>query len=403
MKKTVKRPTTAFSPKRRLLLAGAAVLAIFLFVSLFLFSNKSPSEENLLQAPPTPSATSKTITQRPIGFSPAIKNPGSEADQVPSEIAEKRLERARHTLEGYRQATRYPPSSRPLSEKPDLQKPHSVAQTVLPLARPDHKPTDARVTLSQDRLFLVGDEIAILTISCATSKGPAACDIQRAEAHVPESNAGATPIPPANVDFIAAAGDESKRIANFSPANSGFGGYHGTIEVTAAIRIAGEEGTATFDLVYTPAAPARFTGVIREALEDGSLCLYVQMDVTKAGRYVLAARVDEENGEGFAYLDFNELLSAGLQEAKMCIFGKLVLDEQAKSPFVLRDLEGFLLKEDTSPDRELMAAREGAIHTTKKYPESAFSDAEWQSEERARHIKEFENDVKKAEDGKDPP
>jgi hypothetical protein len=122
------------------------------------------------------------------------------------------------------------------------------------------------------------------------------------------------------------------------------------------------------------------------------------MDGTKAGRYVLAARVDDVEGEGFGYLEFNDLLEAGLREARMCVFGLLVLDQKAKTPFTLRDLEGFLLFEDRNPDRELLSLIEGKAYTTKSYPESAFSSAEWESDEKKRHLEQFGQEVEKASD-----
>jgi hypothetical protein len=108
--------------------------------------------------------------------------------------------------------------------------------------------------------------------------------------------------------------------------------------------------------------------------------------------------VNDAQGEGFAYLEWNDMMEAGLREAKMCIFGLLIIDQRALSPFVLRDLEGFVLFEDRNPDRELMSVLEGPVYTTKKYDESAFSTAEWESEEKTRHIEEFGKDVEKGID-----
>ncbi len=393
-------------PGRRRLALGAA----FLGAGLLLFSQRdrfsprrAPSEEDLLAAAPARSGTPDAAPGRGRdGPKPRFvdqKNPGSGdegAGANPRAIAERRLERARHTLDGYLLGTRYPPGARPLSEKPDLQKPHTVAKRTQPLAREDRKVTKARVTLEQDRLYLVGDEVARLAVSCATSEGPRQCEVLRAEARVPETMPQAATMPPARVVF-ADEGTGNTAATLFAPAKEGFGGYHGPIVVTLDLRIDGEEGSAQFNLVYTPAAPARFTGEVREVLENGSLCLYVGVAVDKPGRYIVVGRVDDADGDGFGYLEHNDPLGAGAQEVKMCIFGKLVLDESARSPFVLRDVEGYLLKEDTYPDRELMPAREGPFYTTKAYGESVFSDAEWQSEEKDRHVKEFTKDVKEAE------
>ncbi len=51
-------------------------------------------------------------------------------------------------------------------------------------------------------------------------------------------------------------------------------------------------------------APALFTGKVRDVIEDGSLSLYVGMQVAKPGRYVISARVDGADGKSFAYLRF---------------------------------------------------------------------------------------------------
>jgi len=390
---------------------GAALGALLLFAlrGRLCSAGRVPSEDALLsdtptRPKPTPASPPPRRSTNPgKGFPAAALDPAEESGLTPREIAERRLERARRTLDGYLQATRYPPVSRPLSERPDLQNARSVPTATQPLARADGKLTDAKVTLSQDRFFLVGDEAARLTVSCTTSEGPATCEVRRAEARVPPTMPQAGTIPPAPIRFYddgrdgdPEAGDGAPT-ALFAPAREGFGGYHGPIGVELLLHVDGEDGTARFEVVYTPAAPARFTGVVREALEEGSLCMYVQMAIDKPGRYVLHARADDADGKGFAFLEFNEELGAGSQEAKMCLFGKLVRDEHVRSPFTLRDVEGFLLKEDAYPDRELVPALVGNVHTTKSYADSQFSDAEWQSEEKKRHVDEFTKDVAEAE------
>ena len=65
-------------------------------------------------------------------------------------------------------------------------------------------------------------------------------------------------------------------------------------------------------------------------------------------------------------------------------------------PLILRDVDGYLLKENADPDRALMPRLEGKVFTSKKHPLTGFSDAEWQSEERTRYLTEFTKDVKLA-------
>lgn len=393
--------------RARYLVLAAALGALLLFAlrGRLFSAGRAPSEDALLSdAPRRPESAPPAPPPRRIAMpNRAAPEEASETGLDARELAERRLARARNTLDGYLEATRYPPTSRPLSERPDLQEAHSVPTTTHPLVRADKKLADAKVTLTQDRMFLVGDEAARLTVSCTTSEGPATCEVLRAEARVSPAMPQAGTIPPAPIlfhddgrDGDPEAGDGAPS-AIFAPAREGFGGYHGPIGVELSLRVDGEEGGARFEVLYTPAAPARFTGVVREALEDGSLCMYVQMSIDKPGRYVLRARVDDADGKGLAFLDFNEALGAGSQEAKMCLFGKLVRDQHARAPFTLRDVEGFLLKEDTYPDREIMPALVGNVHTTKNYDEGQFSTAEWESEEKKRHVDEFTKDVAQAE------
>jgi hypothetical protein len=184
---------------------------------------------------------------------------------------------------------------------------------------------------------------------------------------------------------------------SFQPSKQGFPLFSGTLRVAFQVRSGKAEGRAFFDILYTPSPPARFTGKVREVVEQGSLQLYLELQVRKAGRYVVAGRVDDEAGVPFAYVSFNQELPEGAQEVKLTVFGKLIHDEVPTFPLKLRDVEGFLLKESGDPDRELLATLRGYVHTTREHPVSAFTTDEWQSEERTRHIDEFTKDVNEAQ------
>lgn len=383
----------------------ATVLFLLVFAGFLLWRSKSntPSEDALLRPDASTKPRNAASVPKKASSADGVRHKFTYSpNDTDQDVANKRLARARNTLEGYKLWARYPPTSRPLSEMPDLQKPHSVQPSTQPLAMKDGKVTQkGRVTLSQDRLYLVGDETAQLQITCQTPIEPGPCEMISAQAMSSQVGDQAVAVGPSPVNFV----DNGKGgvIASFTPAKEGFSSYHGPIGIDAQVRIGSEEGRANFQVIYTPAAPARFTGKIREVLENGSLCLYLQMDVTKAGRYVIVGRVDDAEGEGFGYLELNDLVESGLREVRMCVFGLLVLDQRAKTPFTLRDVEGFLLFENRDPDRELMSVLEGKVYTTKTYPESAFSAEEWQSEEKTRTLDEFGKDVEKGIDnGGDP-
>ena len=308
---------------------------------------------------------------------------------------EKRLVRAKKTLDTYLEATRYPPTSRPIREHPDLRAPHHVEPVSLPLARKDRVLTDARVSLRQDRFYLVGDESVAMEIVCSNSDGTVPCEVTSARTTVPPSEAKGA-VPP-EVDVPFASGLEGVATATFQPSKQGDNGYHGTVRVAVELRIRTESGSASFDIQYTPESPAAFNGKAREALSGGSLDFFVEMDVAKQGRYVLSGRVDDKSGQTFAYVTFNDELSVGHHEVPLRVFGKLVRDEAAQSPFRLHDVEGYLLKENTFPDREPMAALEGTVLTSRTYNLRDFSDATWDSDDKKRHVTEFQKDVDDAQ------
>ncbi len=327
----------------------------------------------------------------------AARLPVGSSEAPPPETRElwaQRLERAQHTLSSYLAGARYPPESRPLSEHPDQVHPHYVGPLSLPLARKDGKLTNAKVTLRQDRMYLVGDERATLSIRCDDGDGPATCAVSSAGVIVPPDVKGASDHPPTPITFRE--GEGGALVAVFQPSTQGFGGYRGPLRIELALTVNGETGGASFDIFYTPAAPATFTGRVSEALRNGSLELDVEIVVDEPGRYVITARADDAEGKSFAYLSENEEFPAGKQEVRLRLFGKLIRDESARAPFHLRDLEGYRLLEDTYPDRNLMSGRDGVIYTTKTYTLRDFSDAEWESEEKARHVKEFAKDVDEA-------
>ncbi|MDQ2989956.1 MAG: hypothetical protein M3R60_12720, partial [Pseudomonadota bacterium] len=102
------------------------------------------------------------------------------------------------------------------------------------------------------------------------------------------------------------------------------------------------------------------------------------------------------NGKPFALVSFNDVLGTGPAEVKLTMFGKLVRDQDAALPLTLRDVDGYLLKENTDPDRSLLPRLEGKVVVGKPHPLKAFSDAEWQDEQRSRYLAEFGKDLARA-------
>jgi hypothetical protein len=314
---------------------------------------------------------------------------------------EKRLARARFSLDTYVASTRYPPESRPIREHPD-QEQLAAPERTRSLSRDNDQ---VQLRMKQDKVFLAGDEVVTFTVGCENKvREPLPCQVTNGMAQEAEHMLqGAAPLAGTPLAFVddGSQGDALARdgfaTARFQPSKQGFPLFSGTLRVSFQVRSGSAEGSAFFDVLYTPSPPARFTGKVREAVEQGSLQLYLGLQVRTPGRYVIAGRVDDEAGVPLAYVSFNEELPAGAQEAKLTLFGKLLIDEAPTFPLKLRDVEGFLLKEQGDPDRELLTTLRGYVHTTREYPPTAFSPSEWQSEERSRYIDEFTRDVKEAQ------
>jgi hypothetical protein len=368
----------------------AAAAALALGVGLF-----AARPSRAVAAAPAPKPAGAAPAAKGRVRAPAPSPAPAEAARAPS--GDRRLARAEQALEAYLASAQYPPSCRPMAEKPDLVQPHHVSARTLPLAHRGEGASDrgrARVTLRQDRYYAAGDEAVTLGITCALDGAPSTCEVLSATAApAPDMPPVAGPAPVSFAD----AGDGSVS-AQVLPSALGFAAYHGPIRVTATVRVGGddgEQGSASFDLEYTPAPPATFTGTFREALAGGSLDLYVGVQVARSGRYVVRARVEDARGRRFAYLSENTVLRLGAEEIRLQLFGKVVTDAEARAPFALRDLEGFLLEENTYPDREVMPGRDGVVYTTRAYDPGVFSPAEWDSETKDRrvHLLEQQLDV----------
>jgi len=313
-------------------------------------------------------------------------------------------ERAEHTLREYRLATRYPPESRPASEHPDQMEIASPERR-LPMEGDADSEGALSVVLHQDRVFVAGEEAVTFTVRCEDRRGtPQRCEVPPGNASEPEHVAGSAPLAPVAVPFNdqgregdLAAGDGT-HTARFSPGRSGFLAASGTVRVAVAVIAGSVRKDAFFDVLYTGLPPAVFTGTVRDSVEQGALQLDVAMQVKKPGRYVVTGRVDDATGKQFAWVQFNEELPAGAQQARLTVFGKLLVDEKPQFPLTLRDVEGFLLLEQGDPDRELMPTKAGAVHQTRRHPLSAFSSEEWSSEQRARYLEELQRDVDRADE-----
>ncbi|UVW29887.1 hypothetical protein [Massilia sp. H6] len=330
---------------------------------------------------------------------------GADGLPVPDERAERRrqlvehVQLTDHTYCSYREGSKYPMESRPVAHHPDQVYPNQPITEINPM-RVEGGGSAGAVLLqtSQSQVYLAAGEAVAFSLRAVNAQGEtvplvvtravaqgmtygASRPTSRVALAVADDGAGADPV----------AGDGAFG-AVLAPAQTALAGFHGTIRTEVGYTAAGRKGFVLFDVVYTPILPASWSGQVREAVENGSLHFYLRAEVRQPGRYVVSGRVDDARGRPFAVASFNDVLETGSREIKLSVFGKLMTDEAPALPLVLRDVDGYLLRENVDPDRLLMPRLEGRVHASRTRTMNGISDAQWQSEERTRYLTEYARD-----------
>lgn len=337
--------------------------------------------------------------------------PGQPGGQPGLPMPPQRAERLRQLTEQYRQvdetycnylqSTKYPVASRPISEHPDQVYPNQPVVETKPMRNAGERGGDPNVLVqsSQSRVFMVAGEAVAFSLRAIDPQG-ATLPLVVTRAIAGGLTYGTSrPAPQLSLQFADDGGgaDPVAGDGHFSavlaPAQTALAQFNGTIRTEVRFTVNGRPGVVLFDVIYSPDVPAVWTGQVREAIDDGSLAYFLKADVRQAGRYIVTGRVDDATGKPFALATFNDVLRAGPNEIKLTVFGRLLHDKTPAMPLTLRDVEGYLLKENTDPDRALMPRLEGKVVAGKPHPLKSFSDAEWQGEERTRHLTEFAKDV----------
>jgi hypothetical protein len=393
------------------LLAGGCVLAVLL-LAWGLAEQDPVTESGASPSGSARAATSGAATGAQAAVAAGVPGTGpgapysaegAQSRQAQLTLWQGRYERAEQIYSSYRDATRYPHESRPISEHPDQVRPFAPVQEETPMRKANGEPAKGvRLRTSQERVFVTGAETVRFTVQAVDAGGKVLpLVVTRASAQSVAETTVLSPIIQSAVNFRDdGSGADTQSgdgiySAQLQPAQQGFAAFAGTIRMLAQVSAGGEQGVAHFDVVYTPAVPATWAGT-RDALEAGSLNFYLKANVLQAGRYVVSARVDDANGTPFALLQFNDEVAAGQREFKLTLFGALVRDKNPAFPLRLRDVEGFLLLADKFPDRAMMARQVGDVHRSARYAVDSFSPNEWSSEERERYLAEYGKDAQTA-------
>ncbi len=357
---------------------------------------------------PAPREPAPPASGTPIAPGAPLSAQGQADRLVQRALWQQRLQRAQQALDAYRAAAQYPHESRPAAEHADQLRPFAPIEETRPLRQPGGSPAaNVRLVTTQERVFASGRESSRITLSLQDGEGRALpLRVLRAlqrevtpPGHTPITAPFTMPVADdgnsgRNGDAVAGDGVFT---AVMQPATQGFANFAGTVRLELHLEHQGQPGFLYFDLVYSPELAATWLPGVREAQGPGALEFFVKAQVLLPGRYVISARIDDAAGQPVAVALFNAEVAAGTAEFRLPVFGKLIRDQRPAFPLTLRDVDGFLLRENTFPDRVMLARRPGPIHTSRSYPLAAFSDAEWASEERTRYLTELSKDVAEAE------
>jgi hypothetical protein len=285
---------------------------------------------------------------------------------------------------------RFPRGSQPLHpDMIDVLQPNRRNDSKMPLHHKDGSvDVGVQVLFSGDRFQLFGDDTIHATFSVFKHDAPIAVNILAVRARAVEPNSHR----PLGPETPLAMTETAPHLfsTSFRATGTSLSNHHGFIDLEVLFDVGdGWPGVATLDLFYQEAqqAPARFTGEVREELRDGSLHLWLGVDVIEAGWYAIDANVFDAAGTPTAMLAARLDLPRGHAEVPLTVFGRVVREENAQAPFKLVNLRGARMLVGQDPDRKLMA--DGPDYQTRAYALADFSDAEYwdaQKEQRIRNL-----------------
>lgn len=360
-----------------LVVAGALVVGLF-------WHQDDPALPRAAPAPP--------VGLHSLGPVPVMNPAGEDRTARLRQLAEQ-VQLTQHTYCSYLQHTRYPHASRPAAQHPDQLYPNQPVRESNPM-RVEGGDSDPGVLVqtAQSRVYLAAGETVEFSLRAVDAHGAALpLVVTRAPAQGMVAQ-GARPAPRVTLAFSQDDGDYWR--ATFAPQAGALAGFHGIIRSEVRFAAAGRAGVVLFDVIHSPELPAMWTGAPREAIGPDALEFTLPLDVRLAGRYVVSGRIDDALGRPFALASFNELLGQGTQSVALRVHGKLLHDADPGPalPLVLRDVEGYLLRENADPDRLLLTRREGPVLVSRTLSLAGVPDHEWQSEERSRYLAEYAKD-----------
>jgi hypothetical protein len=277
----------------------------------------------------------------------------------------------------YIHSSRYPPWSRPLGPHlDDLLEPNKRHEETRP-----SRDGQRRYRFSADRFFVIGEEPLEAFLEVAGGQ------IDVTTSFVAVLLPGRPFESLTRIPFTLSPAAAGLYTATLRPATLGLD-QAAEVGVYVAFTAGGPEvEKASFAFHYTPkaAVPARFTGRFRDEVAQGSLRLEAEVEVWKAGWYVIECNLYDQGGHPLAWTRFTGPLEPGERFVPLTFFGKVLADAGAPSPFQIGQLRGERHVEGRDPDVDRMPPFAGR-YATRAFAANDFSDAEWDDESRHARI-----------------
>ncbi len=286
----------------------------------------------------------------------------------------------------YKSLTRYPVSSRRLSESSvDLLNPNKRHERRRSVPDPQGNADLAwEVLYTADRYFVRGDEPIQISLALWRDGEPILPSIVSMVA-VPESASGRSE----PVQVLTEPADLTV-LARFLP-NEHWPEHVGEIRVTttfSAVGLRQQTGTLTFYFTGADRIPAQFTGEFGERLVNGDLAIDVGIEVAAAGTFRVEGNLFGESGP-IGWARYQGELTEGTHSIPLVFYGLIFHDANAAAPFVLRQLRGYRLRHGDSPHREDIPPFGGEYNTGGHYALSDFRQEEYESPRKQRMLEHY--------------
>ena len=391
-------------PSHRRLLLGTTLAAIASTgLGLFWLSGATPKAT--ANAPAHEEIAVRAASPRDLGASVTRAASTTKAPTAPTPDASYAT-----ALSMFREYSKYPPNSRPLSEGAiDVAEPLTVAEPFTELVQESSaggaklhsgvfclfQPARQTVRPGQTQLVTLSCQrgsptdipkgnlpIVIEGVSATCLSGTLRSDLALKDAVFRDDGNGGDQT----------AGDHTYAASPVVPA-----GCRGLAELQAKVRVVAREANDALEaqtlvarFMITPPAPAHFTGKLVDELRDGSLVVRVEVEVEQTGRYRVYANL-EHDGQPLAYAKEDLELNPGRQEVSLLFFGKILRDAAIAGPYLVSNLRGQRLNLEPGNGGVLAEPIEPIVraHETAAYDSEVFSQAEWDSPYKQERLAEL--------------